>query len=239
MSYFHLGLSSFPTAKSAELVFYDYVLSVVQFGRFFLSLGMGCSCSKQAVSPRCELGSGLPRLLNAVPLKDRHSAESTTHTKLKRNEEYQEKAETQTFCRASCTSNQLSCTSSSERWHQDLLQVSFESKQKLQDPQFVAMRCDLDGSGDLDIHELKQAAPVFGMRLDQERLQQLMATHGQQQVDCSIMLGKDQSMATQQRISRQRFAELMADFQASGFTTKSLRGLESYGAALIRIFLTD
>eukprot|EP00438_Fugacium_kawagutii_P009066 Skav205545 [mRNA] locus=scaffold1703:1710:2028:- [translate_table: standard] len=58
----------------------------------------------------------------------------------------------------------VSChASEGSRWHHELLSVSKELKVKLQDPQFVATRCDLDGSGDLDFHELKQAARVYGV----------------------------------------------------------------------------
>ena len=59
---------------------------------------------------------------------------------------------------------EVSChASAGAKWHLELLAVSAELKQKLQDPQFVATRCDLDGSGDLDAHELKQAARVYGI----------------------------------------------------------------------------
>ena len=40
-----------------------------------------------------------------------------------------------------------------------LLQVSSGLREKLRDPHFVAARCDLDGSGDLDAHELKPLWP--------------------------------------------------------------------------------
>ena len=33
--------------------------------------------------------------------------------------------------------------------------MASDLKEKLRDPHFVAMRCDLDSSGDLDAHELK------------------------------------------------------------------------------------
>jgi len=45
----------------------------------------------------------------------------------------------------------------------------------LQDPDFVLDRCDLDGSGTLDEHELKQAFAAFGLKPSAERLRQSMA----------------------------------------------------------------
>ncbi|CAK9055335.1 unnamed protein product [Durusdinium trenchii] len=94
-----------------------------------------------------------------------------------------------------------------DQWESELLQVSSELKQKLLDPHFVAMRCDLDGSGDLDVHELKQAAQVFGTfqsrQKDEERLQALMAG--------------------QPRISKERFAEIVAELNQSADFAKPLR----------------
>ena len=59
---------------------------------------------------------------------------------------------------------EVSChASAGAKWHLELLAVSAELKEKLQDSQFVATRCDLDGSGDLDARELKQAARVYGI----------------------------------------------------------------------------
>ena len=52
------------------------------------------------------------------------------------------------FC---CTSN--APKRSLESWELQLLRVSLELKMKLKDPHFVAKRCDLDSSGDLDLHE--------------------------------------------------------------------------------------
>lgn len=93
------------------------------------------------------------------------------------------------------------CCCSARSWELELLPVSAELEKKLQDPQFVAQRCDLDSSGDLDLQELKQAARVFGMKLSMERLQELMA-------------GRP-------RISKLQFAEMVADLQVS--TSKSRR----------------
>eukprot|EP00438_Fugacium_kawagutii_P009068 Skav205547 [mRNA] locus=scaffold1703:31688:32093:- [translate_table: standard] len=64
----------------------------------------------------------------------------------------------------------VSChASEGSKWHLELVSMSNELKLKLQDPQFVATRCDLDGSGDLDLHELKQAARVYGMTMADPR----------------------------------------------------------------------
>ena len=83
---------------------------------------------------------------------------------------------------------------------------------KLKDPHFVAKRCDLDSSGDLDMHELKQAAGAFGLKFSPEKLQQLMAGEA--------------------RINKERFAEIVADAptSAEGRRTRptiphSLRGM--------------
>ncbi|CAE7029591.1 ANKRD50 [Symbiodinium sp. CCMP2592] len=50
-----------------------------------------------------------------------------------------------------------------------------ELEECLQDPDFVLERCDLDGSGTLDEHELKQAFAAFGLKPSAERLRQSMA----------------------------------------------------------------
>ena len=106
---------------------------------------MGCSCSKNdALEPR---RPGLPTLLVAVP---KHSEPSDP--KGEKDVEKAQKAERVDDVEVSCHA------SAGAKWHLELLAVSAELKEKLQDPQFVATRCDLDGSGDLDAHELKQAA---------------------------------------------------------------------------------
>ena len=56
-------------------------------------------------------------------------------------------------------------THSLESWELQLLRVSLDLKMKLKDPHFVAKRCDLDSSGDLDMHELKQATRAFGIEV--------------------------------------------------------------------------
>ena len=107
---------------------------------------MGCSCSKNAASEPLRL----PTLLGAVPKRSEASDSKA--------EKDAEKAQTAERVVA------VSChASAGAKWHLELLAVSAELKRKLQDPQFVATRCDLDGSGDLDAHELKQAARVYGM----------------------------------------------------------------------------
>jgi len=82
---------------------------------------MGCSCSKSAALEPPH--GGLPTLLTAVTFEKAEKVETVT----------------------------VSChASGGSKWHMELLAVSADLKQKLQDPQFVATRCDLDGSGDLD-----------------------------------------------------------------------------------------
>ena len=78
-----------------------------------------------------------------------------------------------------------------ESWELQLLRVSLELKMKLKDPHFVAKRCDLDSSGDLDMHELKQATRAFGLKFSPEKLEKLMAGES--------------------RIDQERFAQIVAD----------------------------
>ena len=82
-------------------------------------------------------------------------------------------------------------TQSLESWELHLLRVSSELKMKLKDPHFVAKRCDLDSSGDLDMHELKQATRAFGMKFSSEELQAFMAGEA--------------------RITKERFAHIVKD----------------------------
>ena len=82
-------------------------------------------------------------------------------------------------------------THSLESWELQLLRVSSELKMKLKDPHFVAKRCDLDSSGDLDMHELKQASRAFGIKFSTEELQE--------------------KMAGEARINKERFAQIVAD----------------------------
>ena len=101
----------------------------------------------------------------------------------------------------------VSChDSEGSKWHSELLSVSSELREKLQDPQFVASRCDLDGSGDLDPYELKQAARVYGISPSHE-------DHG----------SAAQQMAGQSRISKEDFANMVA-FQSQE-STKLIRAL--------------
>ncbi|CAE7233942.1 mask, partial [Symbiodinium sp. CCMP2456] len=76
-------------------------------------------------------------------------------------------------------------------WELQLLHVSRELQVKLKDPHFVAQRCDLDCSGDLDVHELKQATRAFGFKFSAPQLLKLMAG--------------------QPRISKERFAEIVVN----------------------------
>ena len=89
---------------------------------------------------------------------------------------------------------ETSCTSSGSRWQAQLLQVSAELSERLQDPHFVAMRCNLDGSGDLNLHELQLAARVFGIHFNGHQLQQLRA----------------------EPLSTEGFAAMVAEFQGEG-----------------------
>ena len=98
---------------------------------------MGCSCSKQ---PESRSGHG-PTLLSSVPKQRTRAQKGQKGPKI----------------RVSCHASEGS------KWHLELLAVSEDLQKQLQDPQFVATRCDLDGSGDLDPHELRQAARVYGI----------------------------------------------------------------------------
>ena len=77
-----------------------------------------------------------------------------------------------------------------DSWELQLLRVSSDLKMKLKDPHFVAKRCDLDSSGDLDMHELKQASQAFGIKFSTEELQE--------------------KMAGEARINKERFAQIVA-----------------------------
>ena len=154
---------------------------------------MGCSCSKNAA---LEPGRpGLPTLLVAVP---KHSEPSDR--KEEKAQENAQKAERVDDVEVSCHA------SAGAKWHLELLAVSAELKEKLQDPQFVATRCDLDGSGDLDAHELKQAARVYGIS------QSSSENHG---TNPRLMAG--------QCISKESFAEMVA----SQRSTKLIRAFDS------------
>ena len=76
-------------------------------------------------------------------------------------------------------------------WELQLLHVGRELQVKLKDPHFVAQRCDLDSSGDLDVHELKQATRAFGFKFSAPQLLKLMAG--------------------QPRISKECFAEIVVN----------------------------
>ena len=104
---------------------------------------------------------------------------------------------------------EVSChASAGAKWHLELLAVSAELKEKLQDPQFVATRCDLDGSGDLDAHELKQAARVYG-------ISQSGSSENHDGTNPRLMAG--------QRVSKESFAEMVA----SQGSTKLIRTFDS------------
>ena len=156
---------------------------------------MGCSCSKNAA---LEPGRpGLPTLLVAVP---KHSEPSDR--KEEKAQENAQKAERVDDVEVSCHA------SAGAKWHLELLAVSAELKEKLQDPQFVATRCDLDGSGDLDAHELKQAARVYG-------ISQSGSSENHDGTNPRLMAG--------QRVSKESFAEMVA----SQGSTKLIRTFDS------------
>ena len=140
-------------------------------------LDMGCSCSKQ---PESRSGHG-PTLLSSV-LKQRTRAQKGQKI------------------RVSCHASEGS------KWHLELLAVSEDLKKQLQDPQFVATRCDLDGSGDLDLHELRQAARVYGIDPDPG------------DGSAELMVG--------QRMSKESFAEMVA-LRSQG--RPPIRALDGYG----------
>ena len=154
---------------------------------------MGCSCSKNdALEPR---RPGLPTLLGAVP---------------KQSEPSDPKGETDAEKAQKVDDVEVSChASAGAKWHLELLAVSAELKQKLQDPQFVATRCDLDGSGDLDAHELKQAARVYG-------ISQSGSSENHDGTNPRLMAG--------QRVSKESFAEMVASQQGS---IKLIRAFDS------------
>ena len=144
---------------------------------------MGCSCSKNAaLEPR----RPLPTLSGAVPKRSEPS-DPKGEKDVEKAQEKAQKAERVADVEVSCHA------SAGAKWHLDLLAVSAELKEKLQDPQFVATRCDLDGSGDLDAHELKQAAKVYGIS------QSSSENHG---TNPHVMAG--------QRVSKESFAEMVA-----------------------------
>ena len=153
---------------------------------------MGCSCSKNAaLEPR----RPLPTLLGAVP-KHSEASDPKGEKDVEKAQEKAQKADVEVSCHASAGA----------KWHLELLAVSAELKEKLQDPQFVATRCDLDGSGDLDAHELKQAARVYGIS------QSSSENHG---TNPRLMAG--------QRVSKESFAEMVA----SQGSTKLIRAFDS------------
>ena len=156
---------------------------------------MGCSCSKNtALEPR---RPGLPRLLGAVP-KHSEASDPKGEKDVEKAQEKAQKADVEVSCHASAGA----------KWHLELLAVSAELKEKLQDPQFVATRCDLDGSGDLDAHELKQAARVYG-------ISQSGSSENHDDTNPRLMAG--------QRVSKESFAEMVA----SQGSTKLIRTFDS------------
>jgi hypothetical protein len=160
---------------------------------------MGCSCSKNdALEPG---RPGLPTLLGAVP-KHSEPSDPKGEKDVEKAQEKAQKAERVDYVEVSCHA------SAGAKWHLELLAVSAELKEKLQDPQFVATRCDLDGSGDLDAHELKQAARVYG--ISQSGSSQ---THD----------GTNPRLMAGQRVSKESFAEMVA----SQRSTKLIRAFDS------------
>ena len=162
---------------------------------------MGCSCSKNdALEPG---RPGLPTLLVAVP-KHSEPSDPKGEKDAEKAQEKAQKADVEVSCHASAGA----------KWHLELLAVSAELKQKLQDPQFVATRCDLDGSGDLDAHELKQAARVYG-------ISQSGSSENHGGINPRLMAG--------QRVSKESFAEMVA----SQRSTKLIRAFDSNTVKLL------
>ena len=160
----------------------EQILSAISADRFLVD-AMGCSCSKHSASEP-QHAHGLPTLLTAVPARGRKPLKSR-----------------------GAGAVDVSChASEGSKWHSELLAVSTDLKEKLQDPQFVATRCDLDGSGDLDPHELRQAARVYG-------------------VDPGPGDGSAELMAGQ-RMSKESFADMVA-LRSQG--RPPIRALDRYG----------
>ena len=97
---------------------------------------------------------------------------------------------------------------------------------KLKDPHFVAKRCDLDSSGDLDMHELRQASRAFGIKFSTKELQE--------------------KMAGEARINKERFAQIVADPPVTSADRSrptiphSLRGMAlAQLQQLVSIFITS
>ena len=158
---------------------------------------MGCSCSKNAASePR---RPRLPTLLGAVPKR----SEASDSKAEKDDEKAQKPVKAERVVAVSCHA------AAGAKWHLELLAVSAELKRKLQDPQFVATRCDLDGSGDLDAHELKQAARVYGISQSGSPEDHHNSTNPRH--------------LTGQRVSKESFAEMVA----SQGSTKLIRTFDS------------
>lgn len=144
---------------------------------------MGCSCSKTATAGP---GKPLPSLLgSSLKLHLPDGDQQTDRRKPGLRERLSSTRSTD------LENESVGSTSSSVNWEMDLLRVSSDLEQKLKDPHFVAKCCDLDGSGDLDMHELGHAARVFGMKLSPERQRQLLAGA--------------------KRASKERFAEVVAE----------------------------
>eukprot|EP00435_Cladocopium_sp_Y103_P003130 s4099_g1.t1 len=168
-----------------------------------LEAGRGCLARSEIPKFLCSQRhpSGLPTLLDPVP---KHSKEPSDPKGAK--DVKAQKSENVDQVEVSCHA------SAGAKWHLELLAVSTELKQKLQDPQFVATRCDLDGSGDLDAHELTQAARVYGISQG--------SSSGDQDDQADLQL----LMAGQQRISKENFAEMVVSRQGS---TKLMRAFDS------------
>eukprot|EP00435_Cladocopium_sp_Y103_P031585 s4669_g8.t1 len=125
---------------------------------------MGCSCSKQPEPPSSGHG---PTLLRSVPNQRTNRAQK-------------------------CRKIRVSChASEGSKWHLELLAVSADLKKQLQDPQFVATRCDnLPSPLNLGVL-LRQAARVYG-------------------VDPSGSGDPADQLMVGERMSRESFAEMVA-----------------------------
>eukprot|EP00435_Cladocopium_sp_Y103_P066963 s894_g29.t1 len=194
----------------------------------------GCSCSKQSLSER-RGDDGLPTLrsLPSPGRKPLQPQEEEEVEKAQKSERVQASASAKwhlellavsakkkNVCLMCCREKahkaetvEVSChASAGAKWHLELVAVSVELKRKLQDPQFVATRCDLDGSGDLDAHELKQAARVYGLSDS--------GSSGDQDGPTDLQ----PLMAGKARISKKQFAKIVASRQGN---TKLIRAFDS------------
>ena len=136
-------------------------------------------------------------------------------------------------------------THSLESWELQLLQVSSELKMKLKDPHFVAKRCDLDSSGDLDMHELKQASRAFGINFSTKELQEKMAGEARINKECFAQIVADAPVTSADRsrptiphslrgMALGQLQQLESIFITSGWLSKKCNAFNLENADAIR-----